>query len=87
MIIKLRKCYSFIHMMLQKIVNERINKQRNDDYFASYIDNSKRARSRINGAVITDMAATAAYPMHANKSDVLLITITHQHERIHAQIY
>ena len=25
-------------MMLQKIVNERINKQRNDDYFASYID-------------------------------------------------
>jgi len=45
--------------MLQKIVNERINGQRNDDYFASYIDNSKRAHSLINGAVITDMAATA----------------------------
>ena len=69
-----------LHPILLLTRETQLNQLQNT--FVVYIDNWRRVRSLLNGAVIAYMAATAAcpFPMHVNQSGALPTTITHQHQ-------
>ena len=68
-----------LHPILLLTRETQLNQLQNT--FVVYIDNWRR-RSLLNGTVIAYMAAAAAFPFprHANQSDALPTTITHQHQ-------